>query len=229
MATSIIRWRPQGSGIWNTYSAPFSNNGQIEFQRVVTYSNGCADFLGPIQNCNGSCCTNNNPDVSCNFSGANCTYTLTATGTVNNPATDTIQYRTIGTTTWSNYSGPFTNPGGSIEYRRVVTFSDGCTTITTTPKTCQCCPNSNVGVSHSYNSATCTHTITLTGSSTVAVSTDVTEWRQLGTNNAWTLYTGPFTGPNQIEIRRSVVYVDNCTATANGTGTGVCCNGNTRM
>ena len=227
VATSIIRWRPQGSGIWNTYSAPFSNNGQIEFQRVVTYSNGCADFLGPIQTCNGSCCTNNNPDVSCNFSGANCTYTLTATGTVNNPATDTIQYRTIGTTTWSNYSGPFTNPGGSIEYRRVVTFSDGCTTITTTPKTCQCCPNSNVGVSHSYNSATCTHTITLTGSSTVAVSTDVTEWRQLGTNNAWTLYTGPFTGPNQIEIRRSVVYVDNCTATANGTGTGVCCNGNT--
>ena len=227
VATDIIRWRPLGSGIWNTYSGAFSNNGQIEFQRVVTYSNGCPDFLGTIQTCNGSCCNTNNPDVSCNFSGANCTYTLSPTGTVNNPATDTIQYRTIGATPWTTYSGPFTNPGGSIEYRRVVTFSDGCTTITTTPKTCQCCANSNIGVSHSFNSATCTHTITLTGSSTVAVATDVTEWRQLGTSNAWTVYSGPFTGPSQIEIRRNVVYVDNCPATATGTGTGVCCNGNT--
>lgn len=228
VSTDIIRWRPVGSGIWNTYTGAFSNNGQIEYQRVVTYSNGCPDFLGTIQTCNGSCCSTNNPDATCNFSGTNCTYTLTKTGTVNNAASDTLQYRTLGSGgAWTTYSGPFTNPGGSIEYRRVVTFSDGCTSITTTAKPCQCCANSNIGVSHSFNSATCIHTITLTGTSTVAIQSDITEWRQLGTNNAWTVYSGPFTGPSQIEIRRNVVYVDNCTATATGTGTGVCCNGNT--
>ena len=223
----IVRWRPQGASTWNTYSAPFTHSGQIEYQRIVSFTNGCPDSNTSIKTCIGSCCSNNNPDASCSFSGLNCTYTLNKTGNLAvTPVTDVIEWRTLGSAgAWNTYSGPFTNPNGSIEYRRVLTFTS-CPSITTQIKTCQCCPSSNIGVTVSFNQANCLYTIQLTGSSTVAISTDITQWRQVGSSGAWNTYSTPFNGPPNIEVKRLVTYQDGCTAEANGTGSGICCNSN---
>lgn len=230
VASDTIYWRPAGSTVWNSYSAPFVNTSNIEFYRVVTFSNGCSQAATPVQSCTGTCCINNTPDVSCSFNGSTCQFTLTKTGTlVSSINSDIVEWRQVGSGTWNTYTGPFTNPSGNIEFRRVVDFSDTCSTITTPTKTCTgaCCANNSIGVSHSFNPANCQHTITLTGTSTTAILTDVTEWRQQGSSGAWTTYSGPFTGPSHIDIRRTVTYVDSCQASTTGTGVGICCLGNT--
>lgn len=226
--SDVIRWRVQGSSVWNTYSGPVNQSGIIEYQREVIFSNGCTTILTTMQTCGGSCCSNNAPDVTHSFNSSDCKYTLNRIGTSTSQInTDVVEYRNQGSGTWITYTVPFT-AGPNIEYRRTVTYIGGCTQVQTPIKNASgsCCANNIVGVSVTFNTSDCKYTITLTGSSTTAINTDVTEWRQLGSSGSWTAYNVPFTGPADIEVRRTVTYTDGCVSVVPATGHGICCIGN---
>lgn len=156
-----ITWtyRTSPSGSFNAYTAGTDICGQtyVEFRMVMSFSNGCPTVeRSKVWTYSATC--SNTPSVSA--SCGTCSITLTPGGTINSPiGSDVIQWRNYGTSTWQTYTGPisFSTSSKTIEYRRQVSFTDGCTSITTSTQQVTCnCTISSCAVSISASGSTLT-------------------------------------------------------------------------
>lgn len=230
--SDIIRWRVQGNTAWNVYSSPISNPGTIEYYREVIFTGNCPTVTSTVQSCGGTCCTGNNPDVSAAFDGGTCRFTLTPNGNNASPVlTDIIEWRPLNNGNWTTYiiGQPFSYVG-TIEYRRTVTYSNGCATAITAAhqSTGVCCSTNSATVLCNFNNQTCQYTLSKGGQSTSAISSDKIYWRPIS-GGQYVEYIGSFNHVGQIQYYREVIYSDGCTTitTAAQSCNGACCGSNT--
>lgn len=186
------RYRLSNTGTWLSYTAGtlICNELFVEFELTVTFSNGCPPITKTAIFTQGAQGCNNSPDVT--HSLGSCSITLLNSGTTNSPiSNDTIQWRVQGNTAWNTYTVPiaFTQASITIEYRRIVSFSDTCPTITTSIKTVtHTCSVTNCQVTTSFANGLISASVTSCNQGVAyqwAYSTNgAAPWTNLGTGQS---------------------------------------------